>query len=348
MGSASSSSTTSSSRCVPTDVSAGATTIGHGRPPAGWPARRPDRPAPRRARPRSARPQRHAVRREAQTCTARPSADGPARHRHGLLGGRAGRDEIGATRMEVADPYSAGKARLLGWTASALRCRAVLHQLGGGRVGAVTVFGFASDRERVEVLFTSLLLQAGRSCCGSGRRTRASRWRRTGGRGCTGSRCRCTGGSSMPNAGPNAGRERRPRSGAGPPAGRGCARCGARARRSAQPGRARLRRGVPRAWAAAGGRCCRAPGSRRARPRASAPTWVRRAARAPRTWGVTRPAAGPSRPAGAGDAVATGLRIAALTSPSRRATRRRRPVADRGRTGRSTRRTRSPRSGARA
>jgi len=69
-------------------------------------------------------------------------------------------DEIGATRMEVADPYSAGKARLLGWTAAALRCRAVLHQAGGGRVAAVTVFGFASDRERVDVLFTSLLLQA--------------------------------------------------------------------------------------------------------------------------------------------------------------------------------------------
>jgi hypothetical protein len=69
-------------------------------------------------------------------------------------------DEIGATRIEVSDPYSAGKARLLGWTATALRCRAVLHQAGGGRVSAVTVFGFASDRERVEVLFTSLLLQA--------------------------------------------------------------------------------------------------------------------------------------------------------------------------------------------
>ena len=86
--------------------------------------------------------------------------------RHGidmalLAAAEPGCDEIGATRMEVADPYSAGKARLLGWTASALRCRAVLHQLGGGRVGAVTVFGFASDRERVEVLFTSLLLQAG-------------------------------------------------------------------------------------------------------------------------------------------------------------------------------------------
>jgi hypothetical protein len=91
--------------------------------------------------------------------------------RHGidmalLAAAQPGVDEIGATRVEVADPYSAGKARLLGWTASALRCRAVLHELRGprhrgrGRIGAVTVFGFASDRERVEVLFTSLLLQA--------------------------------------------------------------------------------------------------------------------------------------------------------------------------------------------
>jgi hypothetical protein len=85
--------------------------------------------------------------------------------RHGvdmalLAAAEPDRDEIGATRVEVADPYSAGKARLLGWTASALRCRAVLHQAGRGRVAAVTVFGFASDRERVEVLFTSLLLQA--------------------------------------------------------------------------------------------------------------------------------------------------------------------------------------------
>jgi uncharacterized protein YukE len=61
----------------------------------------------------------------------------------------------------VADPYSAGKARLLAWTASALRCRAVLHEAGGGRVVAVTVLGFAADRARVELLYTSLLLQAG-------------------------------------------------------------------------------------------------------------------------------------------------------------------------------------------
>lgn len=70
------------------------------------------------------------------------------------------RDEIGVSRVEIADPYSGGKARLLGWSATALRCRAVLHEVGGGRVAAVTVFGFRSDRERVEVLFTSLLLQA--------------------------------------------------------------------------------------------------------------------------------------------------------------------------------------------
>jgi Protein of unknown function (DUF2786) len=73
----------------------------------------------------------------------------------------AGRDEIGTCDIPMADPYSAGKARLLAWTASALRCRAVLHEAGGGRVSGVTVLGFASDRARVELLYTSLLLQAG-------------------------------------------------------------------------------------------------------------------------------------------------------------------------------------------
>ncbi len=78
----------------------------------------------------------------------------------GLGPGRAGRDEIATCHIPVADPYSAGKARLLAWTASALRCRAVLHEAAGGRVAAVTVLGFASDRVRVELLYTSLLLQA--------------------------------------------------------------------------------------------------------------------------------------------------------------------------------------------
>jgi hypothetical protein len=110
-----------------------------------------------------ARAERAGTPEEAQACTDK-AVELMARHGVDmalLAAAEPGVDEIGATRVEVADPYSAGKARLLGWTASALRCRAVLHQLGGGRVGAVTVFGFASDRERVEVLFTSLLLQAG-------------------------------------------------------------------------------------------------------------------------------------------------------------------------------------------
>lgn len=76
--------------------------------------------------------------------------------------GAAGPDPVGASRIAVDDPYSAGKARLLGWTAAALRCRWVMHDARAGRVAAVTVFGFASDRERVELLYTSLLLQASR------------------------------------------------------------------------------------------------------------------------------------------------------------------------------------------
>jgi hypothetical protein len=70
------------------------------------------------------------------------------------------RDEIGPLRIAMQDPYSTGKARLLGWTAVALGCRWVLHGAWAGKVAAVTVFGHASDRERVEVLYTSLLLQA--------------------------------------------------------------------------------------------------------------------------------------------------------------------------------------------
>jgi hypothetical protein len=85
--------------------------------------------------------------------------------RHGidaalLAAAEPGSDEIGPLRIAMQDPYSAGKARLLGWTAAALGCRWVLHGAWGGKVAAVTVFGHASDRERVEMLYTSLLLQA--------------------------------------------------------------------------------------------------------------------------------------------------------------------------------------------
>jgi hypothetical protein len=99
---------------------------------------------------------------EAETYTAK-AVELMARHGidAALLGAdEPGCDEIGAQRITMDDPYSAGKARLLAWMADALRCRAVLHSAYGGKVLAVTVFGFASDRERVELLYTSLLLQA--------------------------------------------------------------------------------------------------------------------------------------------------------------------------------------------
>src|SRR3954449_3221807 len=109
-----------------------------------------------------ARAERAGTPEEAQACTDK-AVELMARHGIDmalLAAADPGCDEIGATRVEVADPYSAGKARLLAWTASALRCRAVLHEAGGGRVVAVTVLGFASDGARVELLYTSLLLQA--------------------------------------------------------------------------------------------------------------------------------------------------------------------------------------------
>lgn len=85
--------------------------------------------------------------------------------RHGidaalLAAASPGSDPVGGTRVALSDPYSGAKARLLGWTAAALRCRWVLHRAARGRVAAVTVFGHATDRERVALLFDSLLLQA--------------------------------------------------------------------------------------------------------------------------------------------------------------------------------------------
>ncbi|ANY10476.1 hypothetical protein AFB00_28220 [Pseudonocardia sp. HH130630-07] len=86
--------------------------------------------------------------------------------RHGVdeavlaaTGGDRRADPIGRVRIPVDDPYSGAKARLLGWTAAALRCRWVMHDHRNGRVGAVTLFGHRSDTERAELLYTSLLLQ---------------------------------------------------------------------------------------------------------------------------------------------------------------------------------------------
>jgi hypothetical protein len=66
------------------------------------------------------------------------------------------RDEPGGRRIGVENPYEAPKVLLLDAVAGANRCRAIWSS----SFGFVTVLGFAADIDAVELLFTSLLVQA--------------------------------------------------------------------------------------------------------------------------------------------------------------------------------------------
>lgn len=70
------------------------------------------------------------------------------------------RDEIGHHLIGVDNPYARDKAHLLTCVASPLRCQTV-HHYGAGTY-RVRVYGFGSDVQRVELLYTSLLVQATR------------------------------------------------------------------------------------------------------------------------------------------------------------------------------------------
>lgn len=67
-------------------------------------------------------------------------------------------DPVGDRVVELLAPYALDKAGLLAAVAGALRCRSVRQRAGAGF--AMHLFGYASDLERVELLFTSLLVQA--------------------------------------------------------------------------------------------------------------------------------------------------------------------------------------------
>ncbi|TWH67682.1 uncharacterized protein DUF2786 [Micromonospora olivasterospora] len=67
-------------------------------------------------------------------------------------------DPVGDRVVEVVAPYARDKAGLLAAVADPLRCRCVRRRHGSGF--AMHLFGFTSDLERVDVLFTSLLVQA--------------------------------------------------------------------------------------------------------------------------------------------------------------------------------------------
>ncbi|MFF5172549.1 DUF2786 domain-containing protein [Micromonospora sp. NPDC000089] len=67
-------------------------------------------------------------------------------------------DPVGDRVVDLLAPYARDKAALLAAVADPLRCRCVRRRQGAGF--AMHLFGFASDLERVDLLFTSLLVQA--------------------------------------------------------------------------------------------------------------------------------------------------------------------------------------------
>jgi hypothetical protein len=76
---------------------------------------------------------------------------------HALLAAEAGRkDEPASRRLPVDNPYEGPKTQLLQEVAQANRCRSVWYK----SLGMSAVIGFPADLDAVELLFTSLLVQA--------------------------------------------------------------------------------------------------------------------------------------------------------------------------------------------
>lgn len=71
-------------------------------------------------------------------------------------------DPVGDRVIDIPSPYATDKCSLLSGVATELRCRAVRRQRRGfgGNEFSMHLFGHATDLERVELLFTSLLVQA--------------------------------------------------------------------------------------------------------------------------------------------------------------------------------------------
>lgn len=97
---------------------------------------------------------------EAESCTAKAQQ---LMTRHAIdramvaeAGGATGADQPGGRRLGVEDPYASPKSILLAQVAAANRCEAIWSK----DAGFSTVFGFEDDLDTVEVLYTSLLVQA--------------------------------------------------------------------------------------------------------------------------------------------------------------------------------------------
>jgi uncharacterized protein DUF2786 len=84
-----------------------------------------------------------------------------------LLAAESGRkDDPAGRRIAVDNPYEAAKTSLLQAVATANRCRVIWSK----EVGLATVVGFDADLDAVELLFTSLLVQASSAMLHAGSR----------------------------------------------------------------------------------------------------------------------------------------------------------------------------------
>jgi hypothetical protein len=97
---------------------------------------------------------------EAQALTAK-AAELMARYgidRALLAAGRPETDRPADRVIDIPNPWARIQAHLLCGLASALRCQCVILPSGGPGC-RIHMFGFASDIERTDVLYTSLLVQ---------------------------------------------------------------------------------------------------------------------------------------------------------------------------------------------
>jgi hypothetical protein len=104
---------------------------------------------------------------EAQELMARHAID------HAMLHGAEAGEVPGGRRVGIDDPYPRGKANLLAEVANANRCRTLWYE----QFGFASVVGFPVDLDIVEVLYTSLLVQATRAMVAAG--SRRDRWGRS-------------------------------------------------------------------------------------------------------------------------------------------------------------------------
>ncbi len=80
--------------------------------------------------------------------------------------GRAASGDAAGRRLFVDSPYEAAKAVMLDVIATANRCRSIWHK----NLGLCTVIGFPAELDAVELLFTSLLVQATTAIVAAGSR----------------------------------------------------------------------------------------------------------------------------------------------------------------------------------